>query len=323
MSPPQKLSHIQQRLTFRHLRLIVALDETRSMSKAASHLCVTQAAVSKTRAEIDDLLEMPVFEYRDHRWEPTGLGQQIVRAARRVIAEMETFGSEFQLLKEGLVGSVTIGYRTISLSSFLADTTAAFKQAHPALTVQLVEGQWSDLLERMRRGKIDLIVSPLNELADQGDLGHEVLRVGRHAIVASCGHPLQEHRDLQWADLVEQSWCVTPRETRTRIHLEHLIKEHGLAFPRNVIEAGSFFMTMLLLGRMPLLSLLPAEALAFLEPNIACELDIRMPQLVDPVNLVWSTAQPMSPAARRFREFALDHARATLTSHRPPPSTSG
>ena len=51
--PPMAMKFLRQRVSLRHLRLVLVLDEERSITKTAERLCISQAAVSKTRSEIE------------------------------------------------------------------------------------------------------------------------------------------------------------------------------------------------------------------------------------------------------------------------------
>src|SRR5690349_10130734 len=131
---PAAMKFLRQRISLRHLRLILVLEEERSITRTADRLCISQAAVSKTRGEIEKGIGAPLFEWFGHRLEVTAVGKCVLQSARRIVAELECLGDEFQLMKTGMGGVLTIGTRTISGQPFLSRVTAAFKKAHPAVT---------------------------------------------------------------------------------------------------------------------------------------------------------------------------------------------
>jgi DNA-binding transcriptional LysR family regulator len=128
--------------------------------------------------------------------------------------------------------------------------------------------------------------------------------------VASRGHAVEGRTALSWTDLIDYAWCLTPVGTQTRRHFETILAEMELPFPRNLIEANSFLMTMALMKQMPLLSILPTEVPTRLYPQVAGVLPVPMFGLGDDVHLIWPRERAMTPAVRRFRDFLIDRAEA-------------
>src|SRR5262245_50251594 len=98
------IKFLRQRVSLRHLRLILVLDEERSITRTAERLCISQAAVSKTRAEIEKGIGAPLFEWFGHNLEVTDVGRCVLQSARRIVAELECLSDEFQLMKSGMSG---------------------------------------------------------------------------------------------------------------------------------------------------------------------------------------------------------------------------
>ncbi|SED70707.1 DNA-binding transcriptional regulator, LysR family [Rhizobiales bacterium GAS191] len=297
---------LQRRLKVRHLRLILTLHDARSISGAAERLCISQAAVSKARAEIEDLLGMPLFNRSVGRWEPTAMGQQLISAARRIMAELDCLNSEFRLIKDGLLGTVTVGTRTTALLPFIAQATAAFKQLYPRVTISLVDGPLSRLLEQMKKGEVDLVVAPLGEARDSAGFANIVLRRERHVVIASPNHEFVGRDGVTWAQAVQQPWCMPPVGTRTRSHLHSFLARKALPFPSNLVEANSLLMMIALMQETPLLTLVPMGIVPQLKrQELARLLPLPVDGARDPVHLVWQDGLPLPPATRLFRDFLL------------------
>jgi hypothetical protein len=63
--------YIRANLKLRHLQLLVALDDFRSVGRVAAHLNVSQPAVSKTLAMLEEGLEVALFDRSTRGMEPT------------------------------------------------------------------------------------------------------------------------------------------------------------------------------------------------------------------------------------------------------------
>lgn len=312
--PPMAMKFLRQRVSLRHLRLILALDEERSITRTADRLCISQAAVSKTRSEIEKGIGLPLFEWQGHRLEVTEVGRCVLQSARRIVAELECLSEEFALMKSGMGGVLTIGTRTISGQPFLSRVTAAFKKAHPGVTVQLLDSDLETLLDRLGKGSIPLIYGRFDATtAGPGFEAHQVLS-DRMLIVASPNHPLNDERKPTWADLAKQAWVLIPEGFVGRYGREHLAAElsrHQLPFPTNLVETRCLLLTMSLFQSGDFLTILPEGVAAQLEiRGIARVLDMPPIGASDSVCLMWRANTAMPPAARRFRDMALEILRA-------------
>jgi DNA-binding transcriptional LysR family regulator len=143
---PAAMKFLRQRVNLRHLRLVLVLDEERSITRTAERLCISQAAVSKTRAEFEKGISAPLFEWFGNRLEVTPLGKCVLLSARRILAEIECLSDEFAQMSSGMRGVLSIGTRTVSGQPFISRVTAAFKAAHPAVTVELLDIDMASLM---------------------------------------------------------------------------------------------------------------------------------------------------------------------------------
>src|SRR5437762_3663317 len=76
-------------LDIRHLRLIVAVTEEKSMTKAGETLHLTQSALSHQLREIEEKLGTPLFLRMNKKMILTQAGERLLSTAREVLAEMK------------------------------------------------------------------------------------------------------------------------------------------------------------------------------------------------------------------------------------------
>jgi DNA-binding transcriptional LysR family regulator len=307
---PAAIRFLRQQLSLRHLRLIVVLDEERSITRTADRLCISQAAVSKARAEIEKGLGSPIFEWFGHRLEVTDIGKCVLKSARRIAAELECLNDEFHQKSEGMSGVLTIGTRTISGQPFLSRVTTAFKKAHPAVTVQLIDTDLTSLLERLAKGTIPLLFGRFDATCAGSGIEAQSVLSDRNVLLASPRHPLADKRKVSWHELIKQAWVLTPEGYTGRFAREHLAAElsrHQLAFPKNVVETQSLLLTMSLFQSGNFVTILPKGVAVQLESRGLGRV-LNMPPIgpIDSVCLMWRSDMALPPAARRFRDLAME-----------------
>src|ERR1700687_4426445 len=86
-------------LEIRHLRLVAAIAETGSVTRAGNCLHLTQSALSHQLRDAEEQLGAPLFERGSRKMTLTAAGARLLQSARTVIAELE--GAQKEIQKRG------------------------------------------------------------------------------------------------------------------------------------------------------------------------------------------------------------------------------
>ena len=146
---------IRARLKTRQLLLLVALAEEGNIHRAAQVLNMTQPAASKLLKDLEDMLEVELFERLPRGMRPTWYGESMIRHARMVLANLGQAYDEITALKAGLFGQVGVGAITTPGITLLPRAMSQIKQEHPNLRVSLDIETSPVLMERLAQGKLD------------------------------------------------------------------------------------------------------------------------------------------------------------------------
>ena len=76
------------RLRLRHLRLLAALSRCSTLAEAAQEVGVTQPAASQALREIENLLEMPLFERHARGLRATEAGRLMAEQSDHVLSSV-------------------------------------------------------------------------------------------------------------------------------------------------------------------------------------------------------------------------------------------
>ncbi|MCW5771243.1 MAG: LysR family transcriptional regulator [Rhodospirillaceae bacterium] len=304
------LNFLRQRIKLRHLRLILVLEEERSVSRTAARLCVSQAAISKTRAEIEAELGAPIFLRTNNRLELTPFGRLVLQSAKRILSELDSLTEEVSQMRSGMRGTLAIGIRSISAQPFMARAVSAFKKTHPGLTVRMFDTDLPTLLDRLAKGDISLLVGRLDAGQEFENIANRAIIADPNVVIASPGHPLVRKAKVNWRDLAAQRWALTPAGFAGRLSREHLMTHLislNLPFPSDLVETNSLLMILTLMQSEEYLSLVPQSVGDQLQRQRVVEF-VRVPPVgpTDPVCLMWRSDLSLPPAARQFRDFAVD-----------------
>ncbi|MGZ5181846.1 MAG: LysR family transcriptional regulator, partial [Ramlibacter sp.] len=97
------------KLKFRHLLLLDILGRTRNLRLAAEQMHMTQPAATKILADIESIFGAQLFERLPRDMRPTDLGQFALRFARVGLADLGKFVDDFNALRDGGHGKLTVG----------------------------------------------------------------------------------------------------------------------------------------------------------------------------------------------------------------------
>lgn len=229
----------------RHLRLLVAIDDARQLSKVARLMHITQPAVSKALAEIEASVGSRLFERTPQGLLPTPGGMALIRSARDVLAELDRAGAEMEQLTRGRARSLVIGAMPSAALSVLASALARLRQAEPDVALRVIEGISEELLAQLVAGRLDAVLAArFRPVLPQGVAAHP-LYDDPLVFVAGPGHPAALRTGMGWDELAAFPWILTPPTHPLRAGFERALRGQGMVAPRQVIDSS---MTDLMLG---------------------------------------------------------------------------
>jgi DNA-binding transcriptional LysR family regulator len=290
---------IRARLKPRQLLLLVALDDEGSIHRAAQVLHMTQPAASKLLKDLEDVLEVPLFERLPRGMRPTWYGETMIRHSRVALASLTHAHEELAALKAGRFGQVSVGAITSPGLMLLPPAVALVKKEHPSLRVAL-EIETSDvLMERLAQGKLDILVARLFAQHDKSQLRYERLTAEPVCALVRPEHPLVDRNDLTLRDVVDAGWIVPPAGSVLRHRFELMFQEDGLPPPINVVETSALLFITRMLQQSDMIAVLAADvANYYAEHGIAKALPLDMPCHMDDFGIITRTDRLASPAAK-------------------------
>ena len=142
-------------ITFRQLRLFLALAETGSVSAAAKVMHVTQPTASMQLREVTQAVGVPLYEVVSRRVYLTEAGQALARTARAIASEWDAF-------EQGISGAkgLTSGRLKVAVVStakyFVPRLLGSFCKLHPQIDISLEVLNRDHVITSMRANQDDL-----------------------------------------------------------------------------------------------------------------------------------------------------------------------
>lgn len=289
---------IRARLKTRQLLLLVALAEEGNIHRAALVLNMSQPAASKLLKDLEDVLEVSLFERLPRGMRPTWYGETMIRHARVALASLNQAHDELQAAKSGQFGQVSIGAITSPALMVLPEAVQRVKEQHPDLRVSLQIETSDVLIEKLNQNKLDILVARLFAQHDKSDLLYEPLTEEPISAVARPGHPLLGGNNLALSDVADAGWIVPPAGSVLRHRFELMFQEIGLRAPVNLIETGALLFTSKMLQQSDMLSVLATDVARYYAAHgLMAILPIALPCQMEAFGIITRRDRLLSPAA--------------------------
>lgn len=231
--------YIRANLKFRHLQLLVAIDDLRHVGRVAAYLNVTQPAVSKTLAQMEQGLGMTLFERTPRGMEPTEHGTCLIRHARQILGCLVSARDELLDISEGRITRVSIGVLPSTAAVLVPRFVAALEHEATDVAVNVREGTMSTLLPALRAGEVDLVVGLLPERPLGPEFATELLYRDPIVVAVRRDHPLTARARLTWSALADYPMVLPPTSALTRSALDNFMADHGVSVPRRHLDSVS------------------------------------------------------------------------------------
>lgn len=146
-------------IELRHLRTIRAIHQAGGLARAAEMLNMTQSALSHQVAGLEDQAGMELFVRRSKPMRLSAAGHRMLRAAERILPEIDAMEEEFRALRSGKTGRLHIAIECHACFDWLFPVLELFRHAWPEVDVDIRAGLAFDALPALNREEVDLVIS--------------------------------------------------------------------------------------------------------------------------------------------------------------------
>lgn len=289
-------------ITFRQLRLFLALAETNSVSRAARQCHVTQPTASMQLKEITESVGVPLYEVISRRVHLTDAGRDLARTARSIADDWAAFGQRIDATRGLTRGQLRVAVVSTA-KYFVPRLLGSFCTKYPEIDISLEVLNRDGVVQRLRDNQDDLYIMsmPPTDI----DLEDQVFMPNPLVVIAASVHALAARRKLPLAELGTQRFILRERGSGTRMAIDAHFKR--LRFrPDLRLELGSNeAIKEAVAGRLGL-AVLSRHALrdSELETDL-CVLPVQGMPIPSQWHVVHPRAKQLSPIAQVFRAHLL------------------
>ena len=222
-------------ITFRQLRLFLALADTGSVSAAARATHVTQPTASMQLREVTDSIGVPLYEVINRRVHLTDAGLDLAKTARAIASEWAAFEQKIDSMKGLTRGKLKVAVVSTA-QYFVPRLLGTFCARYPEIDIALEVLNRDGVVARLRDNLDDLYIMsmPPKDI----DVADHIFMPNPLVMIAASAHPMVKRRKLAVHDLTTQRFILRERGSGTRMAVDAHFKR--LKFKPDVrLEMGS------------------------------------------------------------------------------------
>lgn len=186
------------------LRYFLAVIDCGSFSKAAKQMNVAQPTLSVGIGKLERLLGARLFQRTSKRVQLTAAGSRLAAHARRIESEFNL--AEAAVLDMRPARALRLGLISTVPLAQVADAIRGARRDTDIERLQVIPGSESELLQRLRRGQLDVALSIVRP--EPNRFAGEVLFEEPYTLALHDGHRLADRDAVSAEELADEPMIV-------------------------------------------------------------------------------------------------------------------
>lgn len=222
-------------ITFKQLRIFLAVFDAGSVSAAAKSTHVTQPTVSMQLKEISNAVGLPLYEVISKKIYFTDAGKELASTAREMLNAWSNFEQSIDAAKGLTRGKLKIAVVSTA-KYFMPRLIGQFCKKYPDIDISLEILNRDGVLMRMRENMDDLYI--MSQPPTDMDLIDDIFLHNPLVPIAAYSHPLTKKTSVPLSSFLDQRFILREKGSGTRMTIDKYFKTQKFR-PDIRMELGS------------------------------------------------------------------------------------
>lgn len=291
----------QPRFDLGDLQAMVAVVEQGGFRAAAIALHLSQPALSRRIAKLEQALNVPLFERSTRRVDLTLVGREFYTKAVEILNNVEASLHSITDVAQSHHGQVTVACVPSVAHSFLPPVIQRFHAQFPRVRLRVVDEGAHEVLNQVERGESDFGINFLGQQAPGIDF--ETILQENFVLAVRADHPLARSRAaVGWAEIAKYPYLTVAKSSGNRMILDRartstqqqltpLVEVRHVSTLLELVKAG------LGVAVVPQLAM-PIDSLGALRA-----VPLKQQDITRTLGIIRRSGRTFSPAAQQFYEL--------------------
>ena len=291
-------------MTLLQLQYFKILARVLHYTQAAAELHIAQPSLSYSIKELEKELGVKLFEKDSRHIKLTVYGEQFLPYAERALEMIDEGVGVLKQMAGSAQQIVRLGYfYSISASLIPAVMIGIYGQEkNQSIRFQFTEAPSFDLFQQLKKGELDLAFC----LHQDPDI--ESVTIMRQPLYLAVPehHPLAKRESVCFEDFAREPIVMLDKPSSLRQKMDEIYYQHDLT-PNVVFEVRECNAALQYVALRFGVSVLPQVPAMENEKVVTIPISDETSSFVRTVCLSWMKNRPLSPAARRVRDYIVEY----------------
>lgn len=291
-------------MTLLQLQYFKTLAHVLHYTQAAAQLHIAQPSLSYSIKELEKELGVKLFEKDSRHIRLTIYGEQFLSYVERALSMLDEGVNVLQQMADHAQQIVRLGYFHSISASLIPSIMLGFydQSANQNIRFQFEEATSFDLYQQLKKGELDLAFC----LHKDEELESVIIMRQPLYLAVPEYHPLADRKSVRFEDFAQEPIVMLDKPSSLRTQLDQIYKGYGVT-PNVVFEVRECNTALQYVALRFGISILPQVPTMENEKVAVIPIQDESQAFVRTVYFSWVKGRPVSPAAKRVREFITEH----------------
>lgn len=299
-------------MTLNQITYFVQVAKLENYRQAADQLHVSQPSLSRSIANLEEELQIDLFEKQGRGVVLTKAGKLFLESANRILDECKAAQTKMSEISTG-GGVIAIGYVFPLAGSFIPTHVRSFLSApgNDQVSFQFTQNHTPFLVEKIEKGQLDV---GFGGCVDHIDLEYFPVVSQELVIITPLDHPLASQKEVSFAQLEQYPVIGYDHHSWMGIHTKALYKEFDV-HPSIIIECPDEYSIISLVRQNFGIALIPRTDLLNDMHDFSVH-KIKGHQLAHQIYMFWKKDGERLPAVKGFIDYMKEQSLRENNSHK-------
>ncbi|WP_373754023.1 LysR family transcriptional regulator [Neisseria weixii] len=221
-------------IELRHLKTLLALEETGSVSLAAKRVFLTQSALSHQIRALENYYGTPLFERKSTPLRFTPAGERLLQLARDLLPQVATAERDLAQIIEGEAGELRVAVECHTCFDWLMPAMGEFRPLWPQVELDIVSGFHVDPVGLLLQHRADVAI--VSEAEPQTGITYFPLFSYEMVGICAKDHPLAHKNIWEAEDFADETLITYPVPDDMLDLVKKVLNQKGVNPPRRHSE---------------------------------------------------------------------------------------